>query len=476
MRDYITINELLENECFGDCNLVAGMNGLKNKAKDVVVLETPDGVSWFQGNEIVLTAGYAFINEKKYKSEFIKSAYEHKVAAICIKIGRYFGEIDNNLLSDSDKYNIPLIILRKETTYSKIVGNFYEFLFNIKTNNLIEQNLAYNKLLNLNSKNIKLEKILKEVTNLIGKKVRYTRFLSNEKSNLLYIPIDTTENLGYIYLEKEVQLNDFQNNCINYAISLIKNKLYLEQTFLYNISQNHRIITNILLQNQNHSQSFLDSVIFNLNWKSSEYYCVYFRQNKKKAIANSDIRTFLGFKLNSYFLFKTYNDGMAIFCHIGRNMLQNILFDLIEKLDPGNKYLQIGVSYPKKDLKEINLSLEEAEKISKTDKKTIYFIEDFPKEKIIFDLVDTLNGREIVNDIVDKIKKYDFEYNTELYLTFCSFISNNMIRKDTAKELHIHVETLRYRLNKIEELTGYCFENSKDLMLLILSKEISDIL
>ncbi len=51
-----------------------------------------------------------------------------------------------------------------------------------------------------------------------------------------------------------------------------------------------------------------------------------------------------------------------------------------------------------------------------------------------------------------------------------------MIRKDTAKELHIHVETLRYRLNKIEELTGYCFENSKDLMLLILSKEISDIL
>ena len=252
MRDYITINELLENECFGDCNLVAGMNGLKNKAKDVVVLETPDGVSWFQGNEIVLTAGYAFINEKKYKSEFIKSAYEHKVAAICIKIGRYFGEIDNNLLSDADKYNIPLIILRKETTYSKIVGNFYEFLFNIKTNNLIEQNLAYNKLLNLNSKNIKLEKILKEVTNLIGKKVRYTRFLSNEKSNLLYIPINTTENLGYIYLEKEVQLNDFQNNCINYAISLIKNKLYLEQTFLYNISQNHRIITNILLQIQNH--------------------------------------------------------------------------------------------------------------------------------------------------------------------------------------------------------------------------------
>lgn len=475
MRDYITIKDLLENECFGDCNLVAGMNGLKNKAKDVVVLETPDGVSWFQGNEIVLTAGYAFINEKKYKSEFIKSAYEHKVAAICIKIGRYFGEIDNDLLNDANKYGIPLIILRKETTYSKIVGNFYEFLFNIKTNNLIEQNLAYNKLLNLNSKNIRLEKILEEVTNLIGEEVRYTRFLDNEQSNFLYLPINTTENLGYIYLEKEIQLNNFQNNCITYAISVIKNKLYLEQTFLYNISQNHRIITNILLQNQNHSQSFLDSVIFNLNWKSSEFYCVYFRQDKK-TIANSDIRKFLELKLNSYFLFNTYNDGMAIFCHIERNKLQNILFDLVEKLDPENKYLQIGVSYLKKDLKEINLSLEEAEKISKTDKKTIYFIEDFPKEKIIFDLVDTMNGKEIVNDIVDKIKAYDNEHNTDLYLTFYSFISNNMIRKDTAKELHIHVETLRYRLNKIEELTGYCFENSKDLMLLILSKEISDIL
>ncbi|WP_276907408.1 PucR family transcriptional regulator [Peptoniphilus duerdenii] len=476
MRDYITIKDLLENECFGDCNLVAGMNGLKNKAKDIVVLETPDGVSWFQGNEIVLTAGYAFINEKKYKEEFIRDAYKHKVAAICIKIGRYFGEIDNNLLNDADKYGIPLIILRKEATYSKIVGNFYEFLFNIKTNNLIEQNLAYNKLLNLNSRNIKLEKILEEVTNLIGIKVGYTRFSNNNESNILYIPIKTTDNLGYIYLDNDVELNEFQKNCITYALSLIKNKLYLEQTFLYNISQNHRVITNILLQNQNHSQSFLNSVVFNLNWKSSEFYCVYFRQNVTKKIANSDIRKFLEFKLNSYFLFNTYKDGMAIFCHIEKNKLKNTLSELIEKLDSENKYLQIGVSYLKKNFKEINLSLDEAEKISKIDKRTICFIEDFTKEKIIFDLVDTSNGKEIVNDIIGKIKEYDFAHNTQLYPTFCSFISNNMSRKDTAKELYIHAETLRYRLNKIEEITDYCFENSKELMILILSKEISDIL
>lgn len=475
MKDFATIQELLNNNCLGTSNIIAGFDGLNNKARDVVVLETPDGMRWLKGNEIVLTAGYAFINEKKYKTEFIKDAYDYNVAAVCIKVGRFFGEIDNQLIDDADKYGIPLIILTKDTIYSSIVRKFYQYIINLKTNSLIEENLAYNKLLNLQSANSNIENIINEVTNLIGEKVSYNRFL-DESIEHRNIPISKVENLGYISIDKDILLNEFQNNCIQYAISLIRNKLILEQKFLYNISQNHRVMTKILLQNKNQSQSFIESIITNLNWDNSGYYCIYFYQYPKKLLPNSEIRKYFEFKLNKYFLFETDNEGMAIFCQIERRNLQLILEEFYKKFDKLNENLNIGVSFPKESLLNISSSLDEAKKTSKYVNKKIYFVEDFPSEKIIFDLIETSNGKEILSKITNNIKKYDDDYNTELYKTFLTYITNDLVRNKTAEELHIHVETLRYRLNKIEDITGYSFNNSKELMLLILSKEMSELL
>lgn len=42
--------------------------------KDIIVLETPEGMSWLHGNEIVLTAGYAFHDKKQYKESLIEDA------------------------------------------------------------------------------------------------------------------------------------------------------------------------------------------------------------------------------------------------------------------------------------------------------------------------------------------------------------------------------------------------------------------
>lgn len=475
MKDFATIQELLNNNCLGTSNIIAGFDGLNNKARDVVVLETPDGMRWLKGKEIVLTAGYAFINEKKYKTEFIKDAYDYNVAAVCIKVGRFFGEIDNQLIDDADKYGIPLIILTKDTIYSSIVRKFYQYIINLKTNSLIEENLAYNKLLNLQSANSNIENIINEVTNLIGQKVSYNRFLE-ESIDHRNIPISKVDNLGYISIDKDIVLNEFQNNCIQYAISLIRNKLILEQKFLYNISQNHRVMTKILLQNKNQSQSFIESIITNLKWDNSGYYCIYFYQHPKKLLPNSEIRKYFEFKLNKYFLFETDNEGMAIFCQIERRNLQLILEEFYKKFDKLNENLNIGVSFPKESLLNISSSLDEAKKISKYVNKKIYFVEDFPSEKIIFDLIETSNGKEILSKITNSIKKYDDDYNTELYKTFLTYITNDLVRNKTAEELHIHVETLRYRLNKIEDITGYSFNNSKELMLLILSKEMSELL
>ena len=73
MKDYLTIRELLEMNFFKGSTLLAGSKGLVNKANNFVILETPEGMDWLKGNEIVITAGHAYINREELKRDLIKS-------------------------------------------------------------------------------------------------------------------------------------------------------------------------------------------------------------------------------------------------------------------------------------------------------------------------------------------------------------------------------------------------------------------
>jgi len=59
------------------------------------------------------------------------------------------------------------------------------------------------------------------------------------------------------------------------------------------------------------------------------------------------------------------------------------------------------------------------------------------------------------------------EGGEELIDTFRVFVSENFERGKVAELLHIHRNTLSYRLSKIEELTGLSFNNSIDIFRLI---------
>ncbi|WP_252243057.1 MULTISPECIES: sugar diacid recognition domain-containing protein [unclassified Clostridium] len=75
-----------------------------------------------------------------------------------------------------------------------------------------------------------------------------------------------------------------------------------------------------------------------------------------------------------------------------------------------------------------------------------------------------INGKyekEIIDDILQE------SMGKELLETFLIYMKNNGERAKTAKEIHIHRNTLNYRLEKIEEVTGLKFNDYLDLFQLI---------
>ena len=85
------------------------------------------------------------------------------------------------------------------------------------------------------------------------------------------------------------------------------------------------------------------------------------------------------------------------------------------------------------------------------------------EDAIFYCEIEKIVKNKDAKEILRKIR----EGGDELIETFRVFIRENFERGKTAELLHIHRNTLSYRLSKIEELTGLSFNSSIDMFRLI---------
>lgn len=88
-------------------------------------------------------------------------------------------------------------------------------------------------------------------------------------------------------------------------------------------------------------------------------------------------------------------------------------------------------------------------------------------ECVVFDMAFSYPERDILKQVVASLEQ-KFA-NDELIQTLTSFFKHNGDVKHITEELHVHRNTLSYRLRKIEECTGKSIRNYEDLFYLYLS-------
>lgn len=89
-------------------------------------------------------------------------------------------------------------------------------------------------------------------------------------------------------------------------------------------------------------------------------------------------------------------------------------------------------------------------------------------------LLDNNETHEIIQNIIGSLVKYDKENGLELITTFKSYMSNKSNVSQTARDLHLHRQSLLYRLKRIEEITQMSLDDNDDLFLLELCIRLYD--
>ena len=85
-------------------------------------------------------------------------------------------------------------------------------------------------------------------------------------------------------------------------------------------------------------------------------------------------------------------------------------------------------------------------------------------------LADRLRDR-----VIGPLRRYDRERSADLVETLQAFLASGLDRRAAAEQLHVHPNTLNYRLRRIEELTGIQLGEPNDLMLVALAMRERDV-
>ncbi|MER2261428.1 MAG: sugar diacid recognition domain-containing protein [Psychrobacillus sp.] len=122
------------------------------------------------------------------------------------------------------------------------------------------------------------------------------------------------------------------------------------------------------------------------------------------------------------------------------------------------------------EINDLTIGFNQAERALKVSKKTKRIV--FERE-LLFDLIIHSLPKETRDQYIERTV-FALKNETELLNNLRIWFRENQSMKNTAEKLHIHKNTLTYRLQKVEELTGLSISKIHDLFLIYLGVRLLD--
>lgn len=516
-EDSLSVEEILNLPTLEGYKILAGAAGLNKRCKHMTILETPSGINWLEGGEFLVTAGYAFLHNEEFKKNMMIDANKKGVAAIAIKENRYFGEISSELIEQANKYEIPLILIPYGVVYTRTISSFYNMLFYRKNEYILKLNDIYEKLLDLSFENKDIDGIVYSLSNLsnanvflfdkqlniissniinedsynklsefepFNKDVNHIlkdirRYLVNYEINGSFIsiyPIVRDENkIAYLYIVNDAELDKLTQISIEYGISIISMKLERDSATRFAQTRFNKTLVEIMLNNKELPDEFYQNVERDLGWDHEGYVvglCIRIHSMKDQNFEESkhDIYNILDSLIpNSNYLSTDKKSDVFVFIKIdSEDYLENIINNLHNYLKDYEERFKIslGVANPYSGIKNIEKLYNEAYLAVLFSNQDTIFFNTLDTIKLLYPLKEDKEIQNYYGRTIKKLERYDEEHGTNLVETLEIYLKYNFKKTIVSNKLFIHVETLRYRLNRIEEITGYSLDNSEGLFAL----------
>jgi purine catabolism regulator len=115
---------------------------------------------------------------------------------------------------------------------------------------------------------------------------------------------------------------------------------------------------------------------------------------------------------------------------------------------------RIGVSQRLATLTRLQDAVREATWALSLASRQEIVLSHYRRESHWIGLSDVEDARALVNRVLEPLRNYDAENKSDLVTTLDVFLKNRRSWQTTAKALHVHRQTVLYRIRRVAELTG----------------------
>ena len=144
--------------------------------------------------------------------------------------------------------------------------------------------------------------------------------------------------------------------------------------------------------------------------------------------------------------------------------LQSVISEMLPEIS-----VSLGIGRPHRQLTDLRQSYYEASYAIKIRKLkgedgVIASFDDLGSYGLLLGLQDTLSLEVFYDSVLGKLQEYDEQNSSDLVRSLACFLEANGHWGDAAERLYVHRHTLRYRMKRVEEITGRDLDQSQDRM------------
>ncbi|MCL5047021.1 MAG: PucR family transcriptional regulator ligand-binding domain-containing protein [Actinobacteria bacterium] len=507
---YIFAKELLELPEFNrGAKLVAGHGGLDNRIEHITVMEAPDFPNWVTGNEFVLSTLYSIKDDVAAQVGLVEKLSARGVAALGVKINRFIGELPERMLAEANLHNLPLFAVNTESKFRELIRAVSMEIINRQAKILLEVDQFHDDMLGAALRGCDIIELSRSLALRVGAAcLVVTRsgmclasspdldaVLREEALKVLpkedgttgrYPPISTpygllhfypcvarTEPLGYLVVVKDTVLDErdlFMVKKAAYAIAirLLEDQLRVEARqesitsfvddvlyksvedpapvreraglFGWNIDD----VSLVVIAREETSRSGKDRTGWRYFLECLKGVQRYF-PNSLSATKPNEIITFISFPRSSRFL------------RLGA--LKKAFEDILnESQIPPGVSLSVGIGSKTDRVAGLSYSYTDAKKVLSLGRllhpgEGVLDYEDFLAELVVSRSAGSKEAGLLCQKLLDPLRDHDQRYNSNLIESVQCVVSSGTVEA-AAERLHVHPNSLRYRLQKTAELTG----------------------
>ena len=190
-----------------------------------------------------------------------------------------------------------------------------------------------------------------------------------------------------------------------------------------------------------------------------------------EAYADSDLfapeNRFVCYETGAFFIFS--NESIKAF-HQDKSIRH-----IIETLCAGNAPLAVGISDIHLQLSEFRVALNEARYAAMaqgSQSKAYTRYEQLGTYRAILPFAESAELRHFADEILDPLLDHDIENNTALLETLTGYVLAGCTFRAAAQALAQHENTIRYRMDKVADITGLSYKEHDQLEVLSLAVKI----